>query len=136
MIPYEELCAALDRHNNVRRNQAEMDSLDMVDEQPVEEVDEAAVVEVTPMPQMEEPAAVQGEYEESAEEQPVYSSAGEDAAAASGEIGNHEPDASTPPPVREELIQVEPSPHQEYRNDSTDEVSLADLEVLDGDDYK
>lgn len=139
MIPYEQLCAALDRYNNVAP--AEEPILAVEEAEVVEEAlayeeapayEEAQVYEETPA----EVAAALDEtfpaedspvnYAEPAAEPVIYSSAGEDAAAASGFIGG----AASPEPVvpQESAIEVEPA--LEHRLDHTDEVSLDDVEMV------
>lgn len=153
MIPYEQLCAALDRFNGVAAEEPapalEVVSTAEVVEEVVEvdeaaammEVEEAAVVEEgflpgpTPGPD-ELDAAVSGAfpaeptpppYQEQPMQEAVLSSGGEDAAAASGFIGGDPTPAPTLP--EESTIQVEPG-LQDHRMDNTDEVSLDDVEMV------
>lgn len=139
MIPYEQLCAALDRYNNVPSAQAEEVVL-AVATGDLEVIEEAAVVEEAPAMMDEDvSAAVDGAFPFGETPGPVdlphgeaiVSSGGEDAAAATGFIGSD----VTPVPVvpNESAIQVEPA-LEDHRLDHTDEVSLDDVEMVGNSD--
>ncbi len=154
MIPYEQLCAALDRYNGVA-SEPEPALEAVTTAEVVEEMVEAVdpVMEEAPV-MTEAPAAEEGflpgptpgpdeldaavggafpmeptppPFEEPPMEEVVLSSAGEDAAATSGFIGGE----ATPAPALpdEGSIQVEPG-LQDHRMDNTDEVSLDDMELV------
>ncbi len=136
MIPYEELCAALDRFNGVQANQAEMDRLEAIEEDsPVEQAaEQAAAVESydEQLAYEAEPIEEIGSAEIQSADELVVSSAGEDEAAAAGELGTHDENQGTPlPPVDEQAVVVEPVvQYGEGRHDATDEVSLDEVEVV------